>query len=69
MDAIYKMGDGDLEAGTIAAFAAGVMNVPFAPSIYNNGKILPMRDNEGYTIVNNELERVLAVLRMKNGEM
>ncbi len=29
------------------AFEAGVIDVPFAPSVHNRGKILPVRDNEG----------------------
>jgi methylaspartate mutase epsilon subunit len=53
MDAIYRLGDGDVEAGTVAAFASGALDIPFAPSVYNYGKILPMRDNEGYIRVFN----------------
>ena len=33
--------------GTVRAFEAGVIDVPFAPSRYNAGKIMPARDNEG----------------------
>ena len=29
------------------AFQAGVLDVPFAPSRFNAGKILPARDNNG----------------------
>ncbi|HOT29555.1 MAG TPA: methylaspartate mutase subunit E [Candidatus Ozemobacteraceae bacterium] len=47
MDAVERLGNGDIEAGIIAAFAAGVMDVPFAPATCNHGKILPIRDNEG----------------------
>lgn len=54
MDAIYRLGNGDVEAGVVAAFAAGAMDVPFAPSVHNQGKILPMRDNEGYIRVFNK---------------
>ncbi len=35
------------------AFEAGVLDVPFAPSNQNRGKILPMRDNEGYVRIFN----------------
>jgi methylaspartate mutase epsilon subunit len=31
----------------VLAFEAGVLDVPFAPSMYNQGKILPVRDNKG----------------------
>jgi len=54
MDKIYELGDGDIEKGTVAAFEAGTLDVPFAPSIYNNGKILPMRDNEGLIRIYNK---------------
>ena len=29
------------------AFEAGVLDIPFAPSKYNRGLMLPARDNEG----------------------
>jgi methylaspartate mutase epsilon subunit len=35
----------------VRAFEAGIIDVPFAPSNQNRGKILPMRDNEGYVRV------------------
>ncbi|MBU1107902.1 MAG: methylaspartate mutase subunit E [Candidatus Riflebacteria bacterium] len=54
MEAIYRLGNGEIETGVVAAFEAGVIDVPFAPSIYNHGKILPMRDNEGYIRVFNK---------------
>ena len=44
---VLELGDGDPARGAAAAFQAGVLDVPFAPSIHNKGKILPMRDNEG----------------------
>lgn len=44
---VFELGKGDLKEGIAAAFEAGVLDVPFAPSIYNRGKILPMRDDEG----------------------
>ncbi len=42
-----ELGDGDIALGTVRAFEAGVIDVPFAPSRYNLGKIMPARDNEG----------------------
>ncbi|MCX7029160.1 MAG: methylaspartate mutase subunit E [Spirochaetes bacterium] len=51
VDAILErtlaLGDGDPAAGAAAAFEAGVLDVPFAPSIHNRGRVLPMRDDEG----------------------
>lgn len=54
MSHVYRLGNGDIESGIISAFEAGVVDIPFAPSIYNHGKILPMRDNEGYIRVFNK---------------
>lgn len=54
IDKTYEMGAGDLALGTVAAFEAGVLDVPFAPSIYNHGKIIPMRDTEGFIRIFNK---------------
>lgn len=47
MQAVLTLGEGDLAIGTVKAFAQGVLDIPFAPSKFNAGKILPARDNEG----------------------
>ncbi len=47
MDVIYKAGDGDWAVGIVSAFRQGLIDVPFAPSKCNAGKILPARDNDG----------------------
>ena len=47
MDRVYEIGGGDLVEGTIKAFEAGVIDIPFAPSQYNAGKVMPARDNDG----------------------
>ncbi|WP_423364534.1 methylaspartate mutase subunit E [Mycoplasma sp. P36-A1] len=47
LDAVYEAGEGDLAVGVIEGFKKGILDVPFAPSVYNAGKILPARDNEG----------------------
>jgi methylaspartate mutase epsilon subunit len=44
---VYELGEGDIAIGTVRAFQAGVLDVPFAPSIHNAGKLMPVRDNEG----------------------
>jgi methylaspartate mutase epsilon subunit len=31
----------------VRAFAAGVLDIPFAPAACNAGKMLPVRDNQG----------------------
>lgn len=43
----YKLGDGDLAIGTVKAFEMGIIDIPFAPSKFNKGAMLPARDNEG----------------------
>ncbi len=43
----FELGDGDIAVGAVRAIQAGVLDVPFAPSRYNAGKMLPARDNEG----------------------
>ncbi len=45
--AVFELGNGNVAQGTVRAFAAGMLDVPFAPSIYNQGKVLPIRDNDG----------------------
>lgn len=47
LDRVEELGKGDFAVGTIAAFEAGVLDIPFAPSKYNAGKVLPARDNSG----------------------
>jgi methylaspartate mutase epsilon subunit len=48
LEGVWKLGEGNWELGTIRAFQSGVLDVPFAPSLFNLGKILPARDNDGY---------------------
>jgi methylaspartate mutase epsilon subunit len=47
LDKVFEMGEGDFAVGAVRAFAAGIIDVPFAPSKYNLNKILPARDNQG----------------------
>ena len=47
IDKCFELGEGDIAVGTVRAFEAGVIDVPFAPSRYNAGKMLPARDNFG----------------------
>ena len=48
MEAILKVGEGDLAVGVVKAFELGLIDVPFAPSKFNAGLILPARDNDGF---------------------
>jgi len=47
LDKVYEIGNGDLAIGTVKAFEQGVIDIPFAPSKYNLGKMMPARDNNG----------------------
>ncbi|MDD4781778.1 MAG: methylaspartate mutase subunit E [Tissierellia bacterium] len=47
MDKIFELGKGDLAVGTVKGFEGGIIDIPFAPSKYNSGKMMPARDNYG----------------------
>lgn len=47
MHTIVKVGKGDIAQGAIKAFKDGLIDIPFAPSELNAGKILPARDIDG----------------------
>ncbi len=54
LDKVYELGYGDIEAGIVPGFESGALDVPFAPAMCNHGKILPMRDDEGFIRVFNK---------------
>lgn len=47
LDKIFEAGKGDLVVGTVEGFKMGIIDIPFAPSKYNFGKMMPARDNNG----------------------
>lgn len=47
IDKVLELGKGDLAIGTVKAFEQGVIDIPFGPSKYNLGKMMPARDNNG----------------------
>lgn len=47
LNKVEELGKGDIAVGTVAAFEAGVIDIPFAPSKYNAGKVMPARDKMG----------------------
>ncbi|CQR72228.1 Methylaspartate mutase E chain [Sporomusa ovata DSM 2662] len=47
LDKVFELGNGDYAVGSVRAFEAGVLDVPFAPSKFSLNKILPARDNNG----------------------
>jgi methylaspartate mutase epsilon subunit len=48
VDKILEMGDGDVAIGTVRAFEAGVMDVPWSPNRHCKSRVMPARDAEGY---------------------
>lgn len=47
LDKVLELGNGDWAVGIVKAFETGAMDIPFAPSRFNAGKMMPARDNEG----------------------
>ncbi|MDO5733809.1 MAG: methylaspartate mutase subunit E [Eubacteriales bacterium] len=47
VDKCFELGEGDIALGSIRAVQAGVLDIPWAPSRYNAGRMLPARDNDG----------------------
>lgn len=47
IEKIYEIGKKDFAQGIVEGFKRGILDVPFAPSKYNAGKIIPARDNNG----------------------
>jgi methylaspartate mutase epsilon subunit len=44
---VFRCGKGDLAAGVVHGFEKGWLDVPFAPSIHNQGNVVTGRDTEG----------------------
>lgn len=47
LDKVFEIGEGDFAQACVRAFASGVLDVPFAPSRFNKGKLMPVRDSSG----------------------
>jgi methylaspartate mutase epsilon subunit len=47
MTKVLELGEGNIGAGAVRAIDTGVIDVPFAPSVYNKGDVMPVRDVEG----------------------
>lgn len=47
IERLLEFGEGDIALGTVRGFQAGVIDVPFAPSRFNAGRLLPARDHYG----------------------
>jgi methylaspartate mutase epsilon subunit len=48
VDRVLEMGDGDAAVGTVRAFEAGVLDVPWSPNRFVKSRVLPARDVDGY---------------------
>lgn len=47
LDRVLELGESDLARGVVAAFAAGVLDIPFSPNAHNRGRVMPVRDGSG----------------------
>jgi methylaspartate mutase epsilon subunit len=48
IDKVLEMGDGDAAVGTVRAFEAGVLDIPWSPNRGCRSRVLPARDADGY---------------------
>jgi methylaspartate mutase epsilon subunit len=48
IDKTLEMGDGDAAVGTVRAFEAGVLDIPWSPNRYVKSRVMPARDADGY---------------------
>ncbi|MBI3373048.1 MAG: methylaspartate mutase subunit E [Betaproteobacteria bacterium] len=48
IDRVLEMGDGDVAVGTVRAFEAGVLDIPWSPNRHCRSRVLPARDFDGY---------------------
>jgi methylaspartate mutase epsilon subunit len=48
VDRVLELGDGDAAVGTVRAFEAGVLDIPWSPNRFVKSRILPARDADGY---------------------
>ncbi len=47
VDKVIEMGDGDVATGTVRAFEAGVLDIPWSPSRFCKSRVMPARDADG----------------------
>jgi methylaspartate mutase epsilon subunit len=48
VDRVLELGDGDCARGTVRAFEAGALDVPWSPNRQVKSRIMPARDADGY---------------------
>ena len=44
---VLEMGDGDVALGSVRAFEAGILDIPWSPNKWVNSKVMPARDVDG----------------------
>ena len=44
---VLEMGDGDVAIGTVRAFEAGILDIPWSPNKWVKSQIMPARDIDG----------------------
>jgi methylaspartate mutase epsilon subunit len=47
MNAVIELGNGSVAKGAIKAIEAGILDIPWSPSVYNKGKVVGVRDVDG----------------------
>jgi methylaspartate mutase epsilon subunit len=47
LDTVLRIGEGNFAKAAVRGFNEGLIDIPFAPSRHNRGKVLPVRDDEG----------------------
>ena len=47
VDSVLELGGGNISKGIVKGFSHGLLDIPFAPSVFNAGKVVCIRDIEG----------------------
>lgn len=53
LDSVFEIGDGDVAVGAVRAFEAGILDMPFSPSNYNQNLLLSHKDMKGAIRISN----------------
>ena len=48
VDRVLEIGDGDAAVGTVRAFEAGILDIPWSPNRCVRSRVMPARDADGY---------------------
>jgi methylaspartate mutase epsilon subunit len=48
VDRVLEIGDGDAALGTVRAFEAGILDIPWSPNRCVRSRVMPARDADGY---------------------